>query len=66
MEAISELDANFSTGLDGKHPRLMKNLSAELSVPLTLLFKNYLVDGIGCLPRDRQTSLVLPLYKKSL
>ena len=62
MEAISELDANSRMGLDGKYPRLLKNLSAELSVPIKFLFNNYLVDG--CLLKERKTSLSCTFTQK--
>ena len=60
---LNSLDPNSSLGEDGIHPRMLKALALQLSVPLSIIFKNSIQSGI--LPYEWLSSIVIPLYKKS-
>ena len=60
---LQDLDPNSSMGYDGIHPRLLKYLSAELSLPLAIIFNSSLCSGV--LPDEWLSSLIVPIYKKS-
>ena len=64
FEILSGLDGNSSMGSDGVHPRLLKRLAGDLSLPLSLIFNRSLQEGV--LPKEWLNSLVVPIYKKSV
>ena len=43
-------------------PRLLRDLSTELSIPVSLIFRRSL--DTSCVPRDWRTAIVSPLFKK--
>jgi hypothetical protein len=51
-----------SPGLDGKHPRVFKECTAELAGPLTTLFRKTLQKGK--IPVDWRETSVMLIYKK--
>lgn len=59
---LQALNPNKSPGPDGFHPRVLKELAAELSEPLALVFEKSLRNGI--LPSDWKEAQVTPLFKK--
>jgi hypothetical protein len=59
---LSELNPNKAQGPDGIPPRVLKEVSEELSVPLCCLFNKSLETGI--LPNDWKTAVVTALFKK--
>ena len=59
---LHSLDISKSPGPDNFHPRILKELSNELSEPLFLLFSKLLIDGI--LPKIWKDAHVTPVYKK--
>ena len=58
---LSSLDISKSPGPDNFHPRILKDLSNELSEPLFLIFSKSLTDGV--LPKIWKDSHVTPVYK---
>ena len=60
---LEDLQPNSTMGDDGLHPRLLKSLSSELSLPLSIIFNSSLHSGI--LPEEWLISLIVPIYKKS-
>ena len=60
---LQDLDPKSSMGYDGVHPRLLKFLSAKLSLPLAIIFNSSLCSGV--LPDEWLISLIVPIYKKS-
>ena len=61
-EVLELLDVNTSTGHDEIHPRFLKVLAHELSVPLAIMF-NQSIDE-GRLPSEWLSSIVVPIFKK--
>ena len=59
---LHSLDISKSPGPDNFHPRILKELSNELSEPLFLLFSKSLIDGV--LPKIWKDAHVTPVYKK--
>jgi hypothetical protein len=59
---LKDLNPNKSQGPDGIPPRVLKEVSEELSVPLCALFNKSLESGI--LPEDWKTASVTALFKK--
>ena len=59
---LQSLDCGSSMGGDGMHPRLLKCLASELSLPLSVMFNKSL--STGCLPDRWLSSNVVPIYKK--
>ena len=60
---LGDLQPNSTMGDDGLHPRLLKSLSNELSLPLSMIFNSSLHTGI--LPIEWLISIIVPIYKKS-
>ena len=48
--------------MDGIHSNILKTLSEELSLPLCMIFRKSLVEGI--VPLDWRAADVVPLFKK--
>ena len=61
-KALSSLKICKSPGPDGIHPRLLKELSKELSLPLKLLFDLTMIKGK--IPKKWKEAEVRPLFKK--
>jgi Reverse transcriptase (RNA-dependent DNA polymerase) len=59
---IKNLKADSAPGPDGFHPRLLKELVNELSLPLTILFRRSLDENK--IPQDWKEAVVTPIYKK--
>ena len=62
QKALSSLKVNKSPGPDGIHPRLLKELSSTISVPLALLY-NQSIDT-GMVPSAWKEAHVCAIYKK--
>ena len=60
--ALNSLKVNKSPGPDGLHPRILSELSFELSRPLTLLFNKTM--SCGVIPSDWKIAEVRPIFKK--
>ena len=58
---LSSLNSGSSMGPDGMHPLLLRSCSF-LSVPLYLIFRKSLLDGV--VPVDWKHSRIIPLFKK--
>ena len=59
---LHSFDISKSPSPDNFHPRILKELSNELSEPLFLLFSKSLIDGV--LPKIWKDAHVTPVYKK--
>jgi len=59
---LSKLQHDKSPGPDNINPRILKECAAELSGPLTCLFRTSLEEGQ--LPQDWKEALVVPIFKK--
>ena len=62
-KALRSLDSNSSMGGDNIHPRLLKSLSEQLSVPLSIIFNSSLQEGV--LPDEWLLSIIVPIFKNS-
>ena len=60
--ALKALNVNKSSGPDGVHPRILKELANELCTPLHKLFERSLKEGK--IPRLWKEAEVRPIYKK--
>ena len=56
------LHADKSPGADGLSPRLLKAISDEIAVPVTMLFRQSLDEG--CVPLQWRTANVTQIFKK--
>ena len=61
-DALRTLNVNMSSGPDGLHPRVLKELSTVLSHPLKLLFDKTIAQGK--LPSQRKVAELDPYSKK--
>ena len=61
MVTFKKLKYNKSPGPDGIHPRILKELSEYLLVPLRILFTRSLSEGV--LPKSWKISHVIPIFK---
>merc|ERR1711867_265730 len=59
---FSETDVNSSGGLDGVHPRFLKEMATLLAEPLASLYNDSLQNGV--LPEEWLKSIVVPIFKK--
>lgn len=59
---LSETDPNKAPGLDGVHPRLLKELADELAIPFTKIYNASLSSGE--LPSVWKEAAVTPIFKK--
>ena len=57
------LDPGSSTGSDAVHPRLLRSLASELSLPLPIIIRNSLDTCI--LPVEWRGFMVVPIFEKS-
>ena len=62
FELLKKLQADKSPGADGIHPRVLKECAAELSMPLTKLFRQSLAEGR--LPESWKKANISPIFKK--
>ena len=56
------LQVDKSPGLDGMHPRVLKEMAWEIANALVVIYQ-YSLDS-GLVPADRKTANVMPLFKK--
>ena len=59
---LDNLNPYKSPRPDELHPRILKELSNELSLPLSLIFSNSFSEGE--LPQDWKYAFITPLHKK--
>ena len=59
---LRNLKLNKAAGMDGIHTNILKALSEEMSLPLCMIFKKSLDQGV--VPFDWRAANVVPLYKK--
>ena len=59
---LKKLNQNKSPGPDNVHPRILKELSAELAKPLSIIFKKSL--DAGKLPISWKDGHIIPIFKK--
>ena len=62
LKQINKLNVNKSPGVDGIHPRVLKEIGSVISVPLTLIFRCSLKTGV--LPVDWRSANIAAIYKK--
>ena len=61
---LDNLNPYKSPGPDELHPRILKELSNELSLPLSLIFSKSFSEGE--LPQDWKDTIITPLHKKRI
>ncbi|KAF1451556.1 putative RNA-directed DNA polymerase from transposon X-element, partial [Spheniscus demersus] len=61
-ELLCHLDAHKSMGLDGIHPRVLRELAEELAKPLSIIYQQSWLTGE--VPDDWRLANVTPIYKK--
>jgi hypothetical protein len=61
-DMLLRLKVDKSPGMDGLHPRFLKELADELAIPLCLIFNQSLVNNI--VPDDWKKARVSAIYKK--
>ena len=61
-KALNSLNVSKSPGPDEIHPRILKELASELSIPLTMLFNKSIKDGK--IPDKWKLQEVRPIFKK--
>ena len=59
---LNKLHMNKTSGVDGIHPSLLRELSEQLSGPLSILFRRTVDEGM--VATDWRAANVTPLYKK--
>ncbi|KAJ7406534.1 hypothetical protein BTVI_65238 [Pitangus sulphuratus] len=59
---LSHLDPHKSMGLDGIHPRVMRELEEELAKPLSIIYQQLWLTGE--VPDDWKSANVMPIHKK--
>lgn len=62
LKALKNLRTDKSPGIDGIHPRPLKELADVLAKPITMIFKMSL--ATGQLPSSWLDAIVSPIYKK--
>jgi len=61
-DLLCHLDAYKSMGLDGIHPRVLRELAEELAKPLSIIYQQFWLTGE--VPDDWRLASVTPIYKK--
>ncbi|KFO81376.1 Putative 115 kDa protein in type-1 retrotransposable element R1DM, partial [Cuculus canorus] len=61
-DLLAQLDTHKSMGLDGIHPRVLKEQADVLSKPLSVIFQQSWLTGE--VPLDWRLPDVVPIYKK--
>ncbi|KFO73683.1 RNA-directed DNA polymerase from mobile element jockey, partial [Cuculus canorus] len=60
-DLLAQLDTHKSMGLDGIHPRVLKELADVLSKPLSIIFQwSWLIEEV---PLDWRVANDVPIYK---
>ena len=59
---LRNLKLNKAAGMDGIHTNTLKALSEEMSLPLCMIFKKLLDEGV--VPLDWRAANVVPMYTK--
>ena len=62
LKAIKNLKINKSPGIDGIHPRVLKEIAEVISDPIALIYKKSLDESE--LPRQWKDAEITPIYKK--
>ena len=61
---LSQLKLSKSPGPDELHPRILKELCNEISVPLSIIFNNSVKLKYGSIPDDWKMANITAIYKK--
>ncbi|XP_064032416.1 uncharacterized protein LOC135192961 [Pogoniulus pusillus] len=61
-DLLSHLDPHKSMGPDGIHPRVLRELAAELAKPLSIIYQQSWLTGE--VPEDWKMANVIPIHKK--
>ena len=61
-EKLCDLNSSKATGPDELPPRVLKEAAAEISIPLSIIFKKSLSEGR--LPPDWKVATIIPIFKK--
>ena len=61
---LNKLNMNKASAVDGIHPSLLKELSEQLSGPISILFRRTLDEGM--VHTGWRSANVTPLYKKGI
>ena len=59
---LLKLKISKSAGPDGFHPRILKELSKSITVPLCKIFNKSIMEG--CLPNEWKEAHITPIHKK--
>ena len=59
---LKNLVSNKSPGVDGLHPKVLKEMAEEISSPITEIFKRSFNSGV--LPRNWLQAVITPIFKK--
>ena len=62
LKVIENLKPNKSPGIDGIHPRVLKELSDVIAYPITLIYQKSVEESQ--LPRQWKDAEITPIYKK--
>ena len=61
-EKLCDLNSSKATGPDELPPRVLKKAAADISIPLSIIFKKSLCEGR--LPLDWEVATIIPIFKK--
>ena len=59
---LNKLNVSKSAGPDGFHPRVLKELSSAIKVPLQIIFSKSIMEGT--LPEALKDAHITPIHKK--
>ena len=62
QKVIRNLKVNKSPGIDGFHPRVLKELEEVISLPITIIYKKSIEESI--LPSQWKEAEITPIFKK--
>jgi hypothetical protein len=62
LKLLQNLDVNKSCGPDGLHPKMLKELSATISKPITIMFNSFMCQGL--VPKLWKEGNITALFKK--
>ncbi|CAH2320194.1 rna-directed dna polymerase from mobile element jockey-like [Pelobates cultripes] len=62
LQQLKKVNINKAPGPGGIHPRVLKELSVEISEPLFLIFQDSFLSG--SVPEDWRKADVVPIFKK--
>ncbi|GAB0183192.1 mitochondrial enolase superfamily member 1 [Grus japonensis] len=61
-DLLHHLDTHKSMGQDGIHPRVLRNLAAVLTKPLSIIYQqSWLIEEV---PVEQRSASVSPIYQK--